>query len=281
MDNTQMNHLITEALQGNSPALESILLEVQDMIFNLSLRMLGTVADAEDATQDILIRVMTNLSTFRGESGFHTWVYRIAANYLIDYKKSMFAQHPLDFDFYAQDIRAGYTDNTEELLTGMEREELAQELKMSCTNVMLQCFDPQTRCIFILGTMFKADSRIAGEILDITPENYRQKLSRARKKMAGFLESFCGLSGTGMCCCEKRVGYAVQQHRLNPQKLEFKALKTLDREIISSCQNSMEEIDGLSMVFDELPKYRSVVEAKSFLEKLLQSRQLKNIQSYV
>ena len=54
----------------------------------------------------------------------------------------------------------------------------------TCTNVMLQCLDTESRWIFILGTMFKVDSRIAGDILGITPEAYRQRLSRIRGRMA-------------------------------------------------------------------------------------------------
>lgn len=53
------------------------------MIFNLSLRMLGSPHDAEDASQEILIKIMSQLSAFRKESAFSTWVYRIATNYLI------------------------------------------------------------------------------------------------------------------------------------------------------------------------------------------------------
>ncbi|MCQ4823038.1 hypothetical protein NE464_21875, partial [Eubacterium callanderi] len=53
---------------------------VQDMVFNLSLRMMGMIEDAEDATQEIMIRVMTSLSSVKGESLFSTWVYRIAKN---------------------------------------------------------------------------------------------------------------------------------------------------------------------------------------------------------
>ena len=148
-----MEKWVAKAIEGDREALEYILIDIRDFVFNLSLRMLGSVADAEDASQDILVKIMTSLSTFRQESQFKTWVYRIATNYLIDYKKSMFAQHPLDFDFYANDIRAGFIDTKEELLMGVDKKVLAEELKMSCTNVMLQCLDAPTRCIFILGTM--------------------------------------------------------------------------------------------------------------------------------
>lgn len=279
MDKQSIEVLIDKALEGNTNALEEILLEVKDLIYNLSLRMLGTSNDADDATQDILVRVMTNLASFRKESSFSTWVYRIAVNYLIDYKKSMFAQRPLDFEFYANDIKAGYVENTDELMLGVSKEELAQELKMSCTNVMLQCLDPQTRCIFILGTMFKIDSKMAGDILGISADNYRQKLSRARKKMASFLKEYCGLNG-GLCNCQNRIGYAILTHRLNPNHLEYKELKKLDDEVLLNVKTSMEQIDEYSTIFDELPKYHSKIEEKVFIEKLLQSEHIKNVQSY-
>lgn len=280
MNNEELNDLISLALTGDSHALENIILDIQDFVFNISLRMLGTLADAEDASQDILIRIMTRLSSFQGKSSFKTWVYRISCNYLIDYKKNMFSQYPLDFDFYSNDIKIGFVDAPEELLMGVSKEELADELKMSCTNVMLQCLDSQSRCIFILGTMFKVGSKIAGEILNITPENYRQKLSRARKKVAGFLAYHCGLTETGFCCCEKRVNYAIQQHRINPKNLEYRSLKTLDNDILEDYKNSMENIDDLALVFEELPHYKSSMQTKLFLIKLLQSKNIQKIQDF-
>ena len=280
MKQQEINHLIDSALDGNAEGLEQLLLSVQDIIFNLSLRMLGTVPDAEDATQDILVRIMTSLSTFRKESSFQTWVYRIAMNYLINYKKSMFAKHPLDFEFYGNDIQYASTDETEHLVDEMTRKTMAEELKMSCTNVMLQCLDPESRCIFILGTMFKVDSRIAGDILNMTAENYRQKLCRVRKKVGDFLAAYCGLSGTGCCSCEKRVGYAISQHRINPEKPEFLKLKTADKDVMAAFKNEMEQLDELSLVFEELPDYQSPAAVKKRISSLIQSSQFQAIQSF-
>lgn len=92
--------LIKEAVSGNQDALESLLCNIQDMVFNLSLRMLGMIPDAEDATQEILIKVMTHLSSFRQESSLTTWVFRIAVNHLRGYKKGRFAKFPLSFEGY-------------------------------------------------------------------------------------------------------------------------------------------------------------------------------------
>ncbi len=193
--NEELLNLIQKATAGDKPSLEAVMLSVQDLVFNLSLRMLGTFPDAEDASQDILLKIITHLASFKGESSFSTWVFRIAVNHLKDYKKHMFARLPLSFEFYGADIENARLEDIPDLTQNVERPILAEELKLSCTNVMLQCLDTESRCIFILGTMFQVDSRIAGEILGITPEAYRKRLSRVRKKMADFLAEYCGEYG--------------------------------------------------------------------------------------
>lgn len=266
------NELAARAVAGDRQALEELMKGIQDTVFNLSLRMLGSIPDAEDASQDIFVRILTNLSSFRGESSFRTWVWRLAVNHLLTARKGMFAQHPLSFEFYGEDILRG-SGGISGLAGGADRELLARELKLSCTNVMLQCLDPESRCVFILGTMFRLDSRLAGEILDMTPENYRQKLSRTRKKMAEFLSRYCGAAG-GACSCAGRVDYAVSQHRLDPARLEYSALEPGELDRLEQVREEMEQLDGVSAVFQSDPVYRSPVKARELLEKLLRSPEL-------
>ena len=82
--NEELLTLIEQAVAGDKQSLETVLSSVQELVFNLSLRMLGTFPDAEDASQDILLKVMTHLSSYKGESAFSTWVFSIAANHLKD-----------------------------------------------------------------------------------------------------------------------------------------------------------------------------------------------------
>ena len=203
--NEDLNALADRAAAGDRDALEAVIAGVQDMAFSLSLRMLGTFADAEDAAQEILMKILSGLPSFRQESAFTTWAFRVAVNHLKNYKKHMFAHAPLNFEFYGNDIENADLQNIPDLSQNVEQSVLAEELKLSCTNVMLQCLDPESRCIFVLGTMFKADSRMAGEILGITPEAYRQRLSRVRGKMAQFLSAYCGEYGSGKCRCRDRI----------------------------------------------------------------------------
>lgn len=161
-----------------------------------------------------------------------------------------------------------------DLTQNVEKDILAEELKMSCTNVMLQCLDTESRCIFILGTMFKVDSRIAGEILEMTPEAYRQRLSRTRKKMAEFLGKYCGEYGNGRCKCKDRVNYAIQNHRINPLQLDYTAATEISAQTILNVKNAMEDIDNLSQDFSFCKAYQSSDRAKHLIQELLDSTQL-------
>ena len=263
----ELQALIDQATAGDKESLETLLLGVQDLVFNLSLRMLGTFSDAEDASQDILLKVMTHLSSFKKESSFSTWVFSIALNHLKSYKKHMFAKYPLSFDYYGDDILHAKTLEVPDLTQDVEKAILAEELKLSCTNVMLQCLDTESRCIFILGTMFQADSRIAGDILGITPEAYRQRLSRVRKKMADFLTEYCGEYGKGTCHCEDRVNYAIKNHRIHPSRLDF--YNAVPKQVALDVTAAMEEIDDISQEFSFCRTYESPKMLKQFLEDFL------------
>ena len=272
--NQEIQELIEKATAGDKKALETLITSVQDLVFNLSLRMLGTFADAEDATQDILLKMITHLSSFRGDSSFTTWVFSIAANHLKNYKKHMFARYPLSFEYYGDDIENGNIQDVPDLTQNVEKDILAEELKMSCTNVMLQCLDTESRCIFILGTMFKIDSRIAGDILGMSPEAYRQRLSRIRKKMADFLGQYCGEYGSGKCKCRDRVDYAIQNHRINPMQLDYMAAAEIPIKTMIDVKNAMEDIDGLSQDFSFCKPYQSPERTKHLIQEFLDSIQL-------
>lgn len=266
-----MENLIEKAVAGDKKSLEEIILSVQDTVFNLSLRMLGSFADAEDASQEILLKVITHLSSFRQESAFSTWIFRIAVNHLKDYKKHMFAHQSLSFEYYGDDIENGRAEEVPDSGQEVDQSILAEELKMSCTNVMLQCLDSESRCIFVLGTMFNLDSHAAGELLGITPEAYRQRLSRARRRMADFLSKYCGEYGSGKCRCSNRIAYAVQNHRINPGRLDYTAAEEVHEKTRLDVKETMEEIDDLAQVYSFYKTYATPERTRKFIRDFLDS----------
>src|SRR5687768_1638798 len=137
--------LVARAQEGDRAALEAVIASVRDRIYNLALRMLWHPADAEDATQEILIRVITHLGQFRGESAFTTWVYRVAANMLLTTRKRRAELPELTFEGFGRDLDDGLSPATEGPEDEVERRQLVEEVKLGCSLGMLLCLDRDHR----------------------------------------------------------------------------------------------------------------------------------------
>ena len=102
-----LEDLARRAIDGDRDALDRLVRDVQGNVYGLALRMLWNREDAEDATQEILVRVVTRLSQFDFRSRLKTWVYRVAVNYILDAKKSPVERMHLSFERFAEDLAEG------------------------------------------------------------------------------------------------------------------------------------------------------------------------------
>src|SRR2546425_11937362 len=92
--------LVLRAKSGDRDALEEIVGRHQAWIYNIAVRMLYHPQDAEDATQEILIKAVTRLSSFEGRSSFRTWLYRIVVNHVLNMKRGRMEQTSISFRSY-------------------------------------------------------------------------------------------------------------------------------------------------------------------------------------
>jgi RNA polymerase sigma factor (sigma-70 family) len=207
------------ALEGNRDALDALVRAVQHDVYGLAIRMLWNREDAEDATQDILVRVVTRLSQFDFRSQLKTWVYRIAVNYLLDVKKSRVERLRLSLGQFADDLAQGLsTDGPRDA----ERSVLTEEVKIGCTLGMLQCLDRPHRLAYILGDILELSGPQAAEVLDVASSVFRKRLQRARKAITTFTRAYCGLaSDDAQCRCNRRVPAALQLRRVRAESLDF------------------------------------------------------------
>jgi len=217
--------LAAQARSGDREALELLFTRHLLWIFNLSVRMLRVHADAEDATQEILIKVMKALPGFRGESKFRTWLYRIAVNHILNVKKGKWAVSdaicslPLAADGLR---RVPDLDLPDPRTVPVPVELLIEETKNHCTIGTLLCLDGRQRLVFILGEVFGVSDEVGAEIAEVTPVNFRQILSRARRDLYEYLRGNCSLvNAESHCKCAKKTRAFVQAGFVDPQKLEF------------------------------------------------------------
>lgn len=209
------------AIAGNKNALEKVISSIQDKVYYLALRMLVDPDDARDASQEILIKIITNLASFRFESQFSSWVYRLASNYLISEQRSKYSRAGLNFAMFKQDMESDLQD-AGELKRRSDYLVLLNELRISCTMAMLLCLKPPQRMAYILGYILEFTQSEASELLGISKNTFRQQLSRAKVKVLAFTQSNCGLVSTeAKCYCDKKIHAALVRKRVNPQQIFY------------------------------------------------------------
>src|SRR5438093_5376957 len=216
---TTLEDVARRAVDGDREALDSLVQTVQGDIYGLALRMLWNREDAEDATQEILVRVVTRLSQFDFRSKLKTWVYRVAVNYILDVKKSPVERLHLTFDTFADDLAEGLsTDGPMDA----ERSLLVEEVKIGCTFGMLQCLDRPHRLAYVLGEILDMPGPEAADALEITADVFRKRLQHARAAILSFTRAYCGLaSDTATCACNRRVPAALRVGRIRTDGFDF------------------------------------------------------------
>ncbi|MCV0424117.1 MAG: RNA polymerase sigma factor [Roseibium sp.] len=203
---------VKSAQSGDRTALEAVLVGIQDRIHTLARRILVNPEDANEATQEILIQILTKLSTFRGESAFSTWAYSVAVRYLLSAKRIRERDMGLTFEIYAADLETGLVADPPE---APDQALMLNELRVSCTMAMLLCLSMDLRLAYVLGDVLEMDHVEASEVLELTPATYRKRLSRARTEVHGFTSRHCGLiSDKAKCTCAKRLPAAIEMGRI-------------------------------------------------------------------
>ena len=215
--------LVMRARAGDRTALEELIQRHQGWIYNIAVRMLYHPQDAEDATQEILVKVLTRLSSFEGRSSFRTWLYRIVVNHVLNMRRGREEQKSITFSVYGDAL-----DNTPDLDlpdpkgTSPDTNLLVTEAMLSCTSGMLLCLDREQRLCYILGAIFGVSDTVAAEVLEISPENFRQRLARARRDLRNFMNDKCGLvNHANPCRCAKKTRGFIQAGHVDPENLLF------------------------------------------------------------
>ena len=215
--------LVARAQSGHRDALEALIQRHQAWIYNIAVRMLYHPQDAEDATQEVLIKALTRLSSFEGRSSFRTWLNRIVVNHVLNTKRGRLEPEAMTFSCYGHGL-----DNTPDLdppdstSVAADVRVLVDEARITCTAGMLLCLDRGQRLIYILGEIFEVSDTVAAELLELSHENFRQRLARARRDLHNFMNDKCGLvNRANPCRCAKKTRGFIQAGHVDPNNLLF------------------------------------------------------------
>jgi RNA polymerase sigma factor (sigma-70 family) len=271
-DDHEESELIRRAKNGDRDSLEQLVLRHQAWIYNIALRMVFQPQDAEEVTQEVLIKAITRLSTFHGESKFRTWLYRIAINHVLNMKRRGGESQPQTFSTYAAAINATPDlDLPDPKSVPVDVPLLVEETKIACTTGMLLCLDRRQRLIFTLGEILGVSDTVGSEVMEMTADNFRQCLARARRDLYQFMNNQCGLvRASNPCRCAKKTKGFINDGHVDPHHLRFVASHA--QRINEAAADTAREIDD---VVDR--SYAAIFRAHPFLEPSDQALWLRRI----
>ncbi len=266
--------LIKSSLNGSKEALNALVQNHHGYIFNVALKYFNDIANAEDATQEVLIKVISNLGNYKPEKAqFRTWLYRITFNHFLNSTKSAIElRYETGFNNFFKVIESSETiELTDEEERNMNWE--IEESKVACMAGMIMCLDREQRLTYIIGDVFEIDHKLGAEIFEITPDNFRQKLTRARKDLYEWMHNRCGLVNTeNPCRCPKKTKGFIEKGYVNPQNLKWHS--DFSNRIYELSENSVDELlnqrDKIySNLFQQHPFKNNVITTEKILAEIL------------
>lgn len=262
--------LVSRSQGGDMSALDLLVRRHQSWVFNLALRMVWRRDVAEDATQDILIKIVTHLGHFEGRSKFSTWLHRIAVNHLLNVRKSEMEEKAMTFTDMGVSLDGVPNENLPDPhALPVETALLVEEARLGCITAMLMCLDRRQRLAFILGEVFGETSEAGAAALEVSPENFRQLLSRARHDLHQFMNDKCGLVNTANPCrCARKAAGFMRNGWLDPMNLQF----TRDHydTIRQNAPARLDELQSMDRRHAELYHARPLLKGPDFAGKLRQ-----------
>jgi len=244
---TDDRELVRLVQQGDQGALEALVERHRPWIYNIALRMVYLPQDAEDATQEILIKVITKLSTFEGRSRLRTWLYRIAVNHLLNMKRTRAEEAGYTFEVYGAGLdSAPDLDLPDPATVPADVQLLVDEARIGCTTGMLLCLDREQRLVYVLGEIVGVSDVVGAELLEVSREAFRQRLSRARRDLHQFMDRKCGLvNNANPCRCARKTQTFINAGFVDPAKLIFaSAHLTRVRELAPALHDDVNALDA-------------------------------------
>ncbi|MBL7074584.1 RNA polymerase sigma factor [candidate division KSB1 bacterium] len=185
----QEYELILQAQEGNLRAFEELVKKYEGRVMNLAFSLLNNRQDAEDIYQETFMRVFKHLKSFRFESDFYTWVYRIVANLCFNLRKQRKRYTTYSLDEEYEDGRDLWKLAQVESPKTPEEESLDNELRRQIDEAIDQ-LPSQQRTVFVLKHYHQRKIKEIADLVGITEGTVKRYLFRATNRLRGLLEPY-------------------------------------------------------------------------------------------
>lgn len=218
---TEEDATVAAARTGDRAALGALVRQHRAWIYNIALKMVWEPSAAEDVAQEVLVKMLRGIASFEGRSSFRTWIYRILVHHVLSLRRSQHEIAAGSFDDFGRGLDAAPVLPLPDL-PQPERDLLVEEAKVGCLSAMLLCLSREQRIAYVLGSVFELSDTVVAEILEITPDTFRKRLSRARSDLHAFMTGKCGLvREENPCRCANKTSAFIKMGFVDAERLKF------------------------------------------------------------
>ena len=177
--------IVQKVIRGDVNAFEKLVLEYEKNVYNIALRMTGNSEDASDMTQEAFIKAYNSLQSFRGDSKFSVWLYRIATNVCLDFLRSRSRKPTVSLsveDNEGEEVQLDVADESQSPELLLDRQMTRESVRRG-----LETLSPEYRQILLLREIRGLSYDEISQALGLEVGTVKSRIFRARKKLCTFL----------------------------------------------------------------------------------------------
>ena len=200
--------VIRRVQRGDTDAFEALVAAYEKNVFNVALQMTGNREDAQDMTQEAFLKAYSSLSSFRGDSKFSSWLYRIVSNVCLDFKRRQGRRPSSSLtveDDDGENVQLDIADESQSPEALLERKMTREAVRAG-----LQQLPDEQRQILLLREIQGLSYEEIAEAMDLEPGTVKSRIFRARKNFA----PFCSRTGTFPIRSRQEAREEVMSHEL-------------------------------------------------------------------
>ena len=185
MTREEESRIVQKVLKGDVNAFETLVLAYEKSVYNITLRMTGNSEDASDMTQEAFIKAYNSLQSFRGDSKFSVWIYRIATNVCLDFIRSRSRKPTVSLSVADKDgdeVELDVADESQSPEQLLDRQMTRESVRRG-----LETLTPEYRQILLLREIQGLSYDEISQCLGLEVGTVKSRIFRARKKLCAFL----------------------------------------------------------------------------------------------
>jgi RNA polymerase sigma-70 factor (ECF subfamily) len=173
--------LVVRIQAGDRQAFEQLLDSYETRVYRLALRFTGCVPDAEDVTQEIFLAIYKGIGNFRGNSTLGTWIYRIAMNHCLEFRR----KRRLEVLPYDEELTLASTDWRKDPVQSADRQELSAKVEAA-----INCLSPMHRDVIVLHELQGLTYQEVAATLNVPVGTVKSRLSNAFRRLRDLLGGY-------------------------------------------------------------------------------------------